>query len=123
MYLFHGVVDQHDAPVRNYTRKHISTRTFSRVLDSLKQAGTPVSMDQIVEHHTTRESLPAKAFAITFDDGFENNYSVAAGVLQAFGIPATFYLFRAPRSYTRQDIVEIHTIGSPAVLDSIRLRL
>ncbi len=92
VYLFHGVVDQHDAPVRNYTRKHINTRTFSRVLNSLTEAGTPVSMDQIIEHHNNRESFPAKAFAITFDDGFENNYSVAAGVLQEFGIPATFYV-------------------------------
>ena len=31
-------------------------------------------------------------------------------------LPAEVYLFRAPRSYTRQDCVEIHTIGSPAVL-------
>ena len=31
-------------------------------------------------------------------------------------IPAEAYSFRAPASYTRQDIVEIHTIGSPAVL-------
>jgi len=35
-------------------------------------------------------------------------------------IPADFYLFRAPRSYTRQDMVEIHAPGSPAVLAVIR---
>ncbi len=35
-------------------------------------------------------------------------------------LPATFYLFRKPRSYTRQDIVEIQTIGSPAVLEVVR---
>ncbi len=37
-------------------------------------------------------------------------------------VPATFYLFHAPRSYTRQDMVEIHTIGSPVVLDLVRQR-
>ncbi len=31
-------------------------------------------------------------------------------------IPAELYLFRAPRSYTRQDLVEFHTIGTPPVL-------
>ncbi len=36
------------------------------------------------------------------------------------GLPAAFYLFRAPHSYTRQDIVEIHTVGSPAALDLVR---
>ena len=31
-------------------------------------------------------------------------------------VPGALYLFRAPRSYTRQDIVELHTIGSPPLL-------
>lgn len=37
-------------------------------------------------------------------------------------VPADFYVFRAPRSYTRQDMVEIHAPGSPAVLSIIRRR-
>ena len=31
-------------------------------------------------------------------------------------LPAEAYLFRAPRSYTQQDVVELHTLGSPPVL-------
>jgi len=31
-------------------------------------------------------------------------------------VPATLYLMRAPRSYTREDVAEIHTIGSPPLL-------
>ncbi len=31
-------------------------------------------------------------------------------------IPAELYLFRAPASYTGQDLVELHTIGSPPLL-------
>lgn len=34
-------------------------------------------------------------------------------------VPGAVYIFRAPRSYTRQDLVEIHTVGSPPVLDMI----
>ncbi len=37
-------------------------------------------------------------------------------------LPATFYVFRSPHSYTRQDMLEIHTIGSPAVLEIVRQR-
>lgn len=37
-------------------------------------------------------------------------------------LPASFYVFRAPRSYTRQDLVEIHTVGSPAALEIVRRR-
>ncbi len=34
-------------------------------------------------------------------------------------LPAIIYVFRAPHSYTRQDLVEIHTMGSPAVLELV----
>jgi len=37
-------------------------------------------------------------------------------------VPADFYVFRRPRSYTRQDLVEIHTVGGPVVLEMARRR-
>jgi tRNA modification GTPase len=42
---------------------------------------------------------------------------------EARSVPAAYYLFRAPRSYTRQDLVEIQSIGAPPVLEAIRRRL
>lgn len=38
-------------------------------------------------------------------------------------LPATINLFRAPGSYTRDDLVEIITVGAPVVLDLLRRRL
>lgn len=38
-------------------------------------------------------------------------------------MPAIIYIFRAPHSYTREDMVEIHTIGNPVVLDLLRNQL
>lgn len=37
--------------------------------------------------------------------------------------PADFLVFRTPRSYTRQDMVEVHTIGAPPVLEIVRKRI
>ena len=37
-------------------------------------------------------------------------------------LPAAIFVFRAPRSYTRQDMVEIHTVGSPVALEAVRCR-
>lgn len=37
-------------------------------------------------------------------------------------VDAAAYAFRAPRSYTRQDSVELHTIGSPPLLEMIVAR-
>ena len=37
-------------------------------------------------------------------------------------LPAYFYVFRNPHSYTREDVVEIYSVGSPAALELIRRR-
>jgi len=38
------------------------------------------------------ESLPKRALAITFDDGYSNNFSHALPVLQSLGVPATVFV-------------------------------
>jgi peptidoglycan/xylan/chitin deacetylase (PgdA/CDA1 family) len=89
IFLFHGVIECQTHAVRNYTRKHLEAETFAAILRTLLAAGgKPVSMDAIAE----RQSLPPKAFAVTFDDGFLNNLTVAAPILADLGIPATFYV-------------------------------
>ncbi|MFQ5806072.1 MAG: tRNA modification GTPase [Phycisphaerae bacterium] len=40
-----------------------------------------------------------------------------------FSLPATVFWFRTPRSYTGQDVVEIHTVGSLPALRALSARL
>ncbi|MBN2735000.1 MAG: polysaccharide deacetylase family protein [Methanomicrobiaceae archaeon] len=49
-------------------------------------------MPEIVAASTGKFEMPEKAFAVTFDDGFANNYSIAAPILRSFNVPATFYI-------------------------------
>ncbi len=91
IFLFHGVVRSLSRPVRNYTRKHIPEQDFERVLDDLLVNGSPVSMSDVAEYVTGVRELPPRAFAVTFDDGFENNFSVAAPQLERRAVPAMFY--------------------------------
>ena len=92
VYLFHGVIPRHRHEVRNYTKKHIEASDFRSIIEELCGAGSPVSMSQIVKATETGKKLPPRAFAITFDDGFENNYSVAVPILKEYSVPAAFYI-------------------------------
>lgn len=92
IFLFHGVVDGTNYAVRNYTNKHIEKDSFYLLLQELKARGNAVSMDDVVECRQNGGALPPYSFVITFDDGFENNYSVAAPMLKDLYVPATFYV-------------------------------
>jgi tRNA modification GTPase len=48
--------------------------------------------------------------------------SGTADVVQIGSVPAVIFLYRAPTSYTREDIVELHTFGSPVLLEAILSR-
>lgn len=92
IFLFHGVVERSRYAVRNYLRKHVEREDFLRFARELAGAGHALSMEQVVHHHEAGEPFPPRAFAITFDDGFENNYSIAAPILKDLNLPATFYV-------------------------------
>ncbi len=93
IFLFHGVIEKQVHAVRNYTRKHLEQDYFVGCLRSLLAAGgNPVSMDDVANAHASGVALPPKSFAVTFDDGFFNNLSIAAPVLADLSIPATFYV-------------------------------
>lgn len=92
IFLFHGVVQASDYPVRNATKKHLTLARFEEHLDSLLEVGSPISLDHFLKAQEVGRPLPKFPFAITFDDGFFNNLDVAAPALIERGIPATFYL-------------------------------
>lgn len=93
MFLLHGVVEKSECDVRNYNRKHILKDDFHGLLKGLKNSGGhALSLDEVVEHIKNKAPFPKKSYALTFDDGFENNYSVAAPILSDFKIPAMIYV-------------------------------
>jgi peptidoglycan/xylan/chitin deacetylase (PgdA/CDA1 family) len=92
VFLLHGVVEAHANPVRNYNRKHIDRARFTAFLEDLAARGRALSMDEVLACCESGEPFPERSYAITFDDGFENNASVAAPVLRRMGIPAAFYV-------------------------------
>lgn len=91
--LYHGVhADDLDAGARNRSGKHISRARFATEMEYLKRSRPIVSMRQIAAAHRGEIEIPEGAVAVTFDDGFLNNYTEAFPVLKEHGVPATIYV-------------------------------
>lgn len=92
IFLLHGVVERSDYVVRNYTRKHLAAEAFDSFLSALCRQGQPLSLDEVIAFREDSAPYPSRSFAVTFDDGFENNLSVAAPLLRKHRVPTTFYI-------------------------------
>ena len=68
-------------------------KQFEQHLQMLLNEGfKPVSIGAIEDYYINHTPLPDKAFLITLDDGFEDNYSNAFPILRRYQIPAIIYL-------------------------------
>ena len=96
--LFHGVTNStansnKTSILQNYNNKHISDTRFEEILNYLDSSPYPVlSMNDIVLINQGHLKPPEYAYAISFDDGFSNNFDVAAPLLSKYHLPAIFYL-------------------------------
>jgi peptidoglycan/xylan/chitin deacetylase (PgdA/CDA1 family) len=91
IFLLHGVIEKSNTVIRNYNRKHILSDEFEYLLKDLTNTGTAISINDLIQNNSGK-MLPKKAFIITFDDGFENNLSIAAPILKKYAVPAVFYI-------------------------------
>jgi peptidoglycan/xylan/chitin deacetylase (PgdA/CDA1 family) len=58
----------------------------------VKRAYTVMPLDALVDAVVGGGKLPARALAITFDDGYADNHRLGLPVLQELGLPATVYV-------------------------------
>ena len=88
--LYHRVNDEGD-PFWPATR----TEAFARHLAYAKKRHSLVSLEQVWNHMANGAALPPNSMAITFDDGYADNYLHAYPVLKGHGAPATIFLVTA----------------------------
>jgi len=82
-------------PPEHHPKKNlfVSPREFSAQMSFFSQKGyRVVSLDQIHSALMGGEPLPQKSVAITFDDGFEDNFTNAFPILLRHGFPATIFM-------------------------------
>ena len=92
IFLFHGVIKKQVNSVRNYTGKHIEEKIFEDCMIALSKKGKSLSMDEILFHYENKIPFSDYSYSITFDDGFENNISVAAPILKKYAIKSMVYI-------------------------------
>jgi peptidoglycan/xylan/chitin deacetylase (PgdA/CDA1 family) len=76
-------------------RYHVDPETFEAQMSFLSRHRKVVSMPDLVEAIEGGRDLPAGSVALTFDDGYLDNLTVAAPILSKYGFPATLYLASA----------------------------
>jgi peptidoglycan/xylan/chitin deacetylase (PgdA/CDA1 family) len=74
------------------TSPEAGRRGFDRQVRFLRRWSNVVPLRAALEDLAAGRALPPRAVALTFDDGYLDNATVAAPVLAAAGLPATFFL-------------------------------
>ncbi|MBX3330263.1 MAG: polysaccharide deacetylase family protein [Nitrospira sp.] len=85
---FHRVNDKEDKDGLS-----VHPRLFEELLDVLAREYRIVPLARVLEMMTTKSKpIPARTMSITFDDGYLDNFAVAAPILRQRNIPATFFV-------------------------------
>ncbi|VAW71555.1 hypothetical protein MNBD_GAMMA12-3566 [hydrothermal vent metagenome] len=70
----------------------VTPETLKNNLETIASYFKFVQLSDWIEKKKKGETLPAMACAITFDDGWQDNYEFAYPILQELNIPATIFL-------------------------------
>jgi peptidoglycan/xylan/chitin deacetylase (PgdA/CDA1 family) len=86
---FHGVRSNNTPAINN---RHITVKEFEKIITYLTKNFNVVPLTQLFEIHRSTKRPNLKTLALTFDDGYKNNFEIALPVLKKYRTPATFYI-------------------------------
>jgi peptidoglycan/xylan/chitin deacetylase (PgdA/CDA1 family) len=69
-----------------------STDVFRGQMELLARNYQPLSLDQVKKFAEGNEEVPSRSVVVSFDDGYVDNYEIAAPILNQIGVPAVFYV-------------------------------
>ncbi|MGH9452775.1 MAG: polysaccharide deacetylase family protein [Terriglobia bacterium] len=89
--MYHSIVENPET-TRDSVGISQPRSSFEAHIRILAKSYNPVSIEQVVQFAHEGHPLPPKSVAVTFDDGFADNYDVALPILNRYRVPATFYI-------------------------------
>ncbi|MBC8047256.1 MAG: polysaccharide deacetylase family protein [Fimbriimonadaceae bacterium] len=84
--VYHGLVPKHHL---KFNMRFLTTGVFKKHMQLFKNTCNMVTVQDIYENNIDKNALNV---AITFDDGYKNNHTYAAPILDAMQIPAAFFI-------------------------------
>ena len=86
--MYHAIADNDNA-----TKLSVSPKSFARQMEFLnKNHYNVVTLEKAISYIKKKEKPPQKTIALTFDDGFYNNYQYADPALKKYNIPVTMFI-------------------------------
>lgn len=109
--LYHRIV-----PTEARTPLEVSAGTFASQMGCLKRLGFHLATaDEVEEFAAGRIHLPRRSVLVTFDDGYEDNYTLAFPIFQQYGAKATVFVITSlvgkPGYLTPDQIEEMTASG------------
>lgn len=92
VFTFHGLREDHSPAEALDSSLHLPIGVFRRICEFLAKRYLVMPLSEMVRMNLQGEKLPARAVAITFDDGYASNYELGFPVLSEFGLAATIFL-------------------------------
>jgi peptidoglycan/xylan/chitin deacetylase (PgdA/CDA1 family) len=71
--------------------REVTAEVFEWQMRSIARHLAPLPLTEAIER-LAAGTLPRRAVAVTFDDGYADNLTVAAPILRGTGVPATFFV-------------------------------
>jgi peptidoglycan/xylan/chitin deacetylase (PgdA/CDA1 family) len=89
--MYHSIPSEHETQWMDPCNC-MSATIFEQQMKFLSQRRRVISLDQLIQQLEKGEPIRRGTVAITFDDGYRNNFTVAAPILAKYNLPATLYL-------------------------------
>lgn len=92
VFVFHRVLPREETGGFYNPHLVITPESFELFLQFVTRRGRVTSLENLVEAVQRGENVRRKLFALTFDDGWEDNSRIAWPILRRYGLPATIFL-------------------------------
>ncbi len=90
--MYHRVINPEDVPYPLQPGMYVRPETFDRQMRYLRSQCLVLPLDELAKRIAEGNPIEPRSVAITFDDGWLDNYLYAFPILRSYDLPATIFL-------------------------------